>query len=131
MPVCFARVGTTLYVPVDAKPKRGDPRALRRLSNLRERPEATLLVDQYEEDWSRLRWLMVRARTTILDPASGAEDSASEGEPAQAEAERERALAALERRYPQYAAMRLSSLGLPVIALTPTRVARWRAGDAG
>jgi PPOX class probable F420-dependent enzyme len=111
VPVCFARVASQLYVPVDAKPKRGDPRKLARLRNLRARPEAVLLLDFYDEDWSQLRWLMIRATATILD-----------GGP-----EREVALAALEQRYPQYLAMGLASLGLPVVALTPVAVRRWAA----
>ena len=100
-----------LYVPVDGKPKRGDPRALKRLRNLSERPEAVLLVDRYDEDWGRLRWLLVRARTAVLE--AGADASG--------------ALAALEARYPQYATMGLAALGLPVIALRPTAVRRWTA----
>ena len=111
VPVCFARVGTRLYVPIDAKPKRSDPRDLQRLRNLRARPEAVLLVDHYDEDWRRLRWVSVRARAFILD---GSE-------------ERTAALAALAQRYPQYAAMGLATLGLPVIALEPTAVRRWSA----
>ena len=111
VPVCFARVAGRLYVPVDAKPKRGDPRALKRLRNIQARPEAALLVDRYDEDWRRLRWLLVHAHALILE----------EGEA------REVALAVLERRYPQYAAMGLASLGLPVIALEPVAVSRWSA----
>ena len=112
VPVCFARVGTTLYVPIDAKPKRAHPRSLRRLRNLRERSEATLLLDHYDEDWSRLRWLMIRGRTLILEP----DDSG-----------RREALAALEQRYSQYATMRLAALNLPVISLIPTHVSRRRS----
>ena len=111
VPVCFARVESRLYVPVDAKPKRGDPRRLARLRNLRARPEAVLLVDRYDEDWVHLRWLMIRAAATILDQG----------------AEREAALAALEQRYAQYRVMGLAALGLPVIALTPTALRRWAA----
>ena len=111
VPVCFVALEGRLYVPIDAKPKRGEARALKRLRNLRERPEAVLLVDEYEEDWRRLRWLAVRADAEILERGP----------------EREQALASLEARYPQYAAMELQGLGLPVIALTPTRITRWRA----
>ena len=111
VPVCFARVGGRLYVPIDAKPKRGDPRDLRRLRNLRARPEAVLLLDRYDEDWTCLRWLSIRARAAILE----------------AGAERDAALAALEARYPQYAAMGLGALGLPVIALEPVAISRWQA----
>ena len=121
VPVCFARSGGALYIPVDAKPKRGDPRALRRLRNLRQRPDATLLVDRYDEDWRRLRWLMIYARACILEaPGAGASAAA----PADAAA-RAAALVALEVRYPQYAAMGLAALGLPVIRLEPAAVRRW------
>ena len=113
VPVCFCRLGGTLYVPVDAKPKRGNPLHLKRLRNLRERPDAVLLVDHYEEDWRHLRWLLIRVRARILE--SGAE--------------RLQALAALERRYPQYASMGLNTLGLPVIALDPVSVQRWSATE--
>src|SRR5205823_6531441 len=111
VPVCFAVVGGRLVVPIDAKPKRGNPRDLKRLRNLRERPRATLVADLYDEDWSRLRWLMVRGRAEIVEHGD----------------ERARSLAALERRYPQYAAMGLASLELPVIMLEPTSVSRWAA----
>jgi PPOX class probable F420-dependent enzyme len=119
VPVCFALVDGRLYVPVDAKPKRGDPRRLARLRNLRDRPEAVLLFDEYDEDWGKLRWLSIRASGIILE--ADADDGAAGDD------ERAKALAALERRYPQYAAMGLSVLGLPVIALAPTSVSRWAA----
>ena len=109
IPVCFVRLDQRLYIPIDAKPKSGDPRRLKRLRNIAERPEVVLLLDRYDDDWSRLRWLLIRAQASILD-----------GGP-----ERGDALAALERRYPQYAAMDLAGLGLPVIALEPVAVSRW------
>jgi PPOX class probable F420-dependent enzyme len=115
VPVCFARVGRRLYIGIDTKPKRGDPRVLKRLRNIRAQPNVALLLDRYDEDWGRLRWLLVRARARILEGGD----------------ERAAALAALEARYPQYAAMRLAALGLPVIALDPVGVSRWRgAGTA-
>ena len=134
VPVCFARSGDALYVPIDAKPKRGDPRALRRLRNLRRRPEATLLVDRYDEDWRRLRWLMLSVRARILEP--DAQDSieaiaANDAMRVADAADRWAALAALEARYPQYAAMGLAGLDLPVIRLDPVGVRRWRGEGRG
>jgi PPOX class probable F420-dependent enzyme len=125
VPVCFARMGERLYVPIDAKPKRGDPRRLARLRNLHARPEAVLLVDHYADDWTQLRWLMIRATATILEAD---EEIGRTGRAAGRE--RDQALAALEARYPQYAAMGLASLGLPTIALTPVGVTRWSARGA-
>jgi hypothetical protein len=52
VPVVFVLDGQRLYSAVDAKPKRS--RRLRRLLNARERPDVTVLVDHYEDDWGRL-----------------------------------------------------------------------------
>jgi PPOX class probable F420-dependent enzyme len=84
VPIVFAIEGETLYSAVDRKPKRST--TLRRIENARARPDVTILVDHYEEDWSRLWWIRLRGRGRILD----------EGE------ERERALELLTEKYPQY-----------------------------
>jgi PPOX class probable F420-dependent enzyme len=115
VPVCFAQLAGRLYIPIDAKPKSGDPRNLKRLRNIREQPEAVLLVDHYDDDWARLRWLSIRARASILEAGD----------------DRAAALATLERRYPQYGAMGLARLGLPVIALEPVAVTRWSGVGLG
>jgi PPOX class probable F420-dependent enzyme len=76
--------GPVAYWAVDRKPKLG--RTLQRIKNLEANPMAELLVDGYEEDWSRLWW--VRAAVTgheVLDPD-----------------ERADALEALVEKYPQY-----------------------------
>ena len=51
VPIVFVLDGETLYTAVDSKPKRS--RRLRRIENARERPDVTVLVDEYEEDWAR------------------------------------------------------------------------------
>jgi PPOX class probable F420-dependent enzyme len=106
VPVCFVVSENTLYITVDQKPKR-DPRALKRLRNLAENPVAAFVVDRWNEDWTRLGWVMLRGPAEIL--ANGAEH--------------DRAQAWLCERYPQYRGMRLADL--PVIALRITRVASW------
>jgi PPOX class probable F420-dependent enzyme len=84
VPICFALAGEVLYSAVDEKPKRS--RNLERLRNIRARPEATVLVDHYEEDWSRLWWVRLRGEASVLDP----------------DAESGRALALLAEKYEQY-----------------------------
>jgi PPOX class probable F420-dependent enzyme len=84
VPICFVLEGDVLYSAVDRKPKRSPQ--LKRLENIRAHPEVTLLIDHYEEDWSRLWWVRLRGRGRVLE----------EGE------ERERALALLAEKYPQY-----------------------------
>ncbi|HEY1368177.1 MAG TPA: pyridoxamine 5'-phosphate oxidase family protein [Gaiellaceae bacterium] len=52
VPIVFALADETVYSAVDAKPKRS--RTLRRIENARERPDVTVLVDEYDADWRRL-----------------------------------------------------------------------------
>jgi PPOX class probable F420-dependent enzyme len=106
VPIVFALEGDTLYSAVDRKPKRST--RLRRIENARERPDVTILVDHYEDDWGRLWWIRLRGRARVLD----------EGE------ERERALALLQEKYPQY---RAEPPDGPVLAVDVTEVRDWSA----
>ena len=109
VPVCYALIGDNLYVTIDEKPKRPDVRAMKRLRNIVQNPGVAVVVDRYDEDWSRLAWVMLRGRAEILDDGD----------------EHDRAHAALRDRYPQYRAMHLDPL--PVIALRIARVNAWGA----
>ncbi|HEX6143883.1 MAG TPA: TIGR03668 family PPOX class F420-dependent oxidoreductase [Geminicoccaceae bacterium] len=107
VPICYALAGDTVYFTIDEKPKRTPGARLKRLSNLRANPVAALVVDRYDEDWSRLGWVMIRGTAAIL--ASGPEHG--------------RAQAALRARYPQLAAMRIEEL--PVVAIRIDHAASW------
>ncbi len=102
----FVLEGDTVYSAVDAKPKQS--RTLRRIENARARPDVTVLVDRYEDDWSRLWWVRLRGRARVLD---GGEEA-------------DRALALLVEKYDQY---RDAPPGLPVLAVD---VEEWRAWTA-
>ncbi len=92
VPVCYALSGDNVHIAIDEKPKRGDPRRLKRLRNIAANPRVMLLVDRYDHgDWSKLGWVSLRGRAEII--VGGAEHT--------------RALAALRRRYPPYRAMNL------------------------
>jgi PPOX class probable F420-dependent enzyme len=106
VPIVFVLVGDSLYSAVDAKPKRS--RTLRRIENARERPEVTVLVDRYDEDWSELWWVRIRGRARVLD----------DGEEAAA------GLGALRAKYAQY---REQPPGPPVLAID---VEDWRTWSA-
>ena len=54
VPITFAVDGDALYSAVDAKPK--STRALRRLANIAANPAVSVLVDHYDDDWTRLWW---------------------------------------------------------------------------
>jgi len=113
IPVCFVLDGAAVYSAIDAKPKRVEPRKLRRLENIRQNPRASLVVDHYEEEWRRLRYLLLRGRAEILETGP----------------DRERALALLREKYPQYRSMPGFGAG-PVIRLIPETVRCWRAEPA-
>ena len=106
IPVCYAIEVASLYITVDEKPKRRDM-PLKRVRNILENPQAAFVVDRWDEDWSRLGWVMLRGPAEILN----------------AGAEHDRAQALLRERYPQYRTMALGEL--PVIALRIARVTSW------
>jgi len=106
VPVCFGLIGNTLYITIDEKPKRRD-RPMKRERNILENPRAAFVVDRYDEDWTRLGWVMLRGPAEILegDDEHGA------------------AQALLREKYAQYRSMNLTAL--PVIALRVAHVASW------
>jgi PPOX class probable F420-dependent enzyme len=69
LPVTFAVAAGDVWSAIDEKPKRTPEPA--RLRYLRERPEAALCVDHYEDDWSRLAWVQLLGRVEVLDAADG------------------------------------------------------------
>ena len=73
VPCCFALDpdADRWYWAVDGKPKRS--LALQRLANLARRPEATLVVDRYDEDWTQLWWVRLDGVGRAL-PAGDSDD---------------------------------------------------------
>jgi len=111
VPLCFALDGDILYFVIDAKPKRRTGTGLQRMRNLLENPRVALVIDDYDEDWSRLAYVLVRGHAAVVDDA----------------AETDRALTSLRAKYPQYRAMPLDGAEHPVVRITPERVHVWRA----
>jgi PPOX class probable F420-dependent enzyme len=109
VPVCYALAADMLYITIDQKPK-GDPRALKRLRNIAANPAAAFVADRWNEDWTRLGWVMLRGPAEIIEGGEGG-------------AEHGRAQALLRSRYRQLAAMEIA--GLPVIAIRIERVSSW------
>ena len=65
IPVCFSLVDLSLYITVDEKPKRADI-PLKRVRNIQENPAVAVTVDRWDEDWTRLGWVMLRGAAEIL-----------------------------------------------------------------
>lgn len=100
VPVCFAVRGGEIVTAVDHKPKSGH--TLARIADVRRTRRAVLLVDRWDEDWTRLAWVRIEGRVRLDTPGS--------------------ADAALAARYPQYATIPPAG---DVIALVPERVVWW------
>ena len=108
VPICYALEDQRIYSAVDAKPKR--TRELRRLRNIAENPLISLVVDEYDEDWTRLRYVIVEGHADVL--TGGDEFS--------------RAIDRLVAKYPQYRSLTLSRDAGAVVRITPDRVLAWR-----
>ncbi|HSE03252.1 MAG TPA: TIGR03668 family PPOX class F420-dependent oxidoreductase [Methylomirabilota bacterium] len=110
VPICYAFDGRALYSAVDAKPKQAPPEGLKRIRNLRENPRVSIVIDEYEEDWTRLRYVIIQGRAELL----------TEG------AHFTHGVDLLLAKYAQY-----ERIGLPrerglMIRVTPSRVSAWQ-----
>ncbi len=110
VPVCFAYDGKAFYTAIDEKPKRVTPERLTRLRNILAVPQVALLIDQYDEDWTQLWYILIRGKAKLL--------------PMRGHKERAWALRKLRAKYPQYAEKILPN-DAPIIRITPDRTTFW------
>ena len=107
IPICYVCAGSRLYSVLDAKPKRVAATNLKRVLNIQENPRVAVVVDEYDEDWTRLAYVLLHGTANML---TGGEEHA-------------RALRLLREKYPQYRAMQLQRS--PVICIAVERVISW------
>ncbi|HLM08273.1 MAG TPA: pyridoxamine 5'-phosphate oxidase family protein [Thermoleophilaceae bacterium] len=107
LPVTFALAEGAVWSAIDEKPKRTAEPA--RVRYLERRPEAALLVDVYDDDWTRLAWVQLLGRVDVLPAETSPE-----------------ALAALAAKYEQYASRTPPG---PLLRLDVERTLHWRAAD--
>ena len=108
VPIVFVVDGDRLYFPLDRKPKREDDwHALRRVRNIETNGRASIVVDHYDEDWSKLAWVLLEGVATILETGD----------------ERDAAAAGLARKYAQYQNGGLD--GRPVVRVVIERAVQW------
>jgi PPOX class probable F420-dependent enzyme len=118
VPIAFAFIDAPdrliLYTALDEKRKSvADPRNLARVLDIGARPRVTVLVDHWDEDWSRLAWVRLEGTATVLEPTdkSGPEHT--------------RAVGLLRARYEQYERQRIETR--PVIRIAADKVSGWSA----
>jgi PPOX class probable F420-dependent enzyme len=106
VPITFALDDDTIYFAVDFKPKKSAD--LQRLRNIEANPSVSVLVDHYEDDWTKLWWVRVDGAARIVIDG----------------AEFEKGIALLAQRYAPYRSARPAG---PVVAIAVERMTGWSA----
>jgi PPOX class probable F420-dependent enzyme len=106
VPITFALDDDTIYFAIDFKPKKTAD--LQRLRNIEANPSVSVLVDHYQDDWTKLWWVRADGRARIVIDG----------------AVFERGIALLERRYAQYRSARPAG---PVVSIAIDRMTGWSA----
>ena len=108
IPVCYAFDRQHFYIALDEKPKSVNVHKLRRVRNIEARHEASLLIDQYNDDWSHLGYVLLHGTANLVEANNEIH---------------EHAIKLLRNRYQQYRSMTLEQL--PVIVITPDNITSW------
>lgn len=106
VPITFVLAADEIYFAVDQKPKRTTD--LQRLRNIAANPSVAVLVDHYEDDWTRIWWVRADGKARVIEPVDAAA----------------RAIDALVARYPQYAHSRPAG---PAVSIRIERLSGWAA----
>lgn len=104
VPITFALADDHLYFVIDHKPKASTN--LRRLRNMTENPQVSVLVDHYSDDWDALWWVRADGRAEIWEDGPA----------------RDAAVELLAAKYPQY---RETVPTGPVVTITVEQISGW------
>jgi PPOX class probable F420-dependent enzyme len=66
IPVVFVFDNDCYFIPIDEKTKRSRPEKLKRAKNIQQNPSVALLIDEYNEDWTKLYFIMIQGRASII-----------------------------------------------------------------
>lgn len=109
VPVVFVFDGNHFYLPVDEKRKTAKPEKLKRIRNIQDNPNVTLLIDEYSEDWTKLAFVMIQGKASVATKEEG-------------NIQVREAYKKLMTKYLQYQKV---SVGEMCIIITPKKVASW------
>ena len=104
VPITFVLYGEVLLFAVDDKPKR--TRDLKRLRNIAANAQVSVLVDHYDDDWSKLWWVRADGPAHVIEDQAGTK----------------RAIDLLARKYTQYERKRPQG---PVVTITIEHMTGW------
>lgn len=111
VPVVFVFDGNHFFIPVDEKRKTTKPEKLRRIKNIQDNPNVALLIDEYSEDWTRLAFIMIQGKASIMRFQI------------QGDIQLQQAYKKLTTKYLQYQRVGLSEM---CIIIKPEKVVSWR-----
>ncbi len=110
VPVVFVFDCNHFFIPIDEKRKTAKPEKLKRIRNIQHNPNVALLIDQYDEDWTKLAFVMIQGKASV---ASKREENIQVRQ----------AYKKLITKYIQYQKV---GVGEVCIIITPKKVASWR-----
>jgi PPOX class probable F420-dependent enzyme len=113
-PVVFVYDNDCYFMPIDEKTKRSKPENLKRIKNIQQNPNVALLIDEYNEDWRKLYFIMIQGKASII---GGKELQQNE------QVLLEKAHKLLCGKYVQYHEI---GIGEYVIMIVPQKVITWR-----
>ena len=112
VPVVFVFDDNHFFIPVDEKRKKAKPEKLRRIKNIQGNPNVALLIDEYNEDWTRLAFVMIQGIASIMKSRPHADIQV------------QKALKQLTIKYTQYQRV---GIGEILIRIKPEKVVSWRS----
>jgi len=107
VPICFVFDDKYFYSPIDEKPKRTAPAKLKRLRNIAENPQVSLVIDHYDENWGKLAYVLITGAARIMQRGQ----------------RYRRVVTLLRRKYSQYRTMAIDRR--PMIVIKPKRIIVW------
>jgi PPOX class probable F420-dependent enzyme len=120
VPVVFAFDGEKYYIPIDEKTKTTKPGELRRIKNIDANPAVALLIDEYNEDWKKLLFIMVQGKAAILGKKKGNDEGTREEDGDDKLLKKAHEL--LKTKYPQYQHIDIGKLS---IVIYPQKTIFW------
>ena len=115
IPVVFVFDNDCYFIPIDEKTKRFRPEKLKRAKNIQQNPNVTLLIDEYNDDWTKLYFIMIQGKASII----GGKKLEKQNEVLLLE----KAHNLLSDKYHQY---QKTGIGEYVIMIIPQKVITWK-----
>jgi PPOX class probable F420-dependent enzyme len=115
VPVVFVYHAGQLWSPVDIKPK--SKNELVRVQNALANPAASLLLDQYSDDWSQLWWLHIDVEIRVIRLRDNHQDTLHTNVTG--------AVEALRLKYPQYQGTAVLREPPTLLAMRPRQFSSW------